>query len=249
MTEYHNPIIYLDTTESTNLFAQEFLKNHEPLHGTVISAGQQLQGRGQRGNQWLSVPGLNLTFSIILFPSKFNVSRHFELNMVFSLGICDYLSAKRVDQFQVKWPNDILVNGNKIAGILLENTIRGELIHTVIAGIGININQVDFIGNYTIEPTSLKRILGITIELKEALPEVLNFIWKRYDQMINQEVELLRKDYHALLYKLNEPCRFTIDNLTWTGLIRGVNQDGQLLIENENGEIKQHPITGIKMLV
>ena len=51
-----------------------------------------------------------------------------------------------------------------------------------------------------------------------------------------------------LLYKLNEPCRFTIDSLTWTGLIRGVNQDGQLLIENENGEIKQHLITGIKML-
>ncbi len=249
MTEYQFPIIYLDTTDSTNLFAQDLLRNHEVLHGTVVSASRQLQGRGQRGHQWLSATGLNLTFSIILMPTQLAVNRHFELNMVFSLGISDYLSAIGVNEIKVKWPNDVLVRGKKLAGILLENTIRGETIHTIIAGIGININQEEFDGEYTIQPTSLKQILQKSFDLKTALNDVLKAIWHRYEQLINQKTEILRADYHALLFKLNEPCTFSTEKRNWDGFIRGINKEGQLLIEEKNGMIVPHSITSISMQV
>ena len=245
---YQHPIVVIDTTDSTNLFAQEMLLSGTIQHGTVIFAKNQRKGRGQRGNTWHSQEGLNLTFSIGLFPRKLNIKRQFELNQFISLAICDYLTATGLNEVHVKWPNDILVNGNKIAGILLENSIRGEMVHAVIAGIGLNVNQELFEGTYKIEPTSIKLVSGKNLNLMEALENLLVFIMQRYNQLMENNTTILRNEYESRLYKLNESCVLTSSEISWHGIIRGIDDEGRLKIEDPDGDIIPHSKTDLKII-
>ena len=125
---------------STNDQAFMLLKTINPVEGTVIYADFQKAGRGQKDNKWESEKGKNLLLSIILYPTSIRPEDQFYLSMAVSLGICDF-----IDSFfpgsKIKWPNDIYINDDKIAGILIENSVMGETIESTIAGIGININQ------------------------------------------------------------------------------------------------------------
>lgn len=249
MPLYPHPIIFLDTIDSTNLFAQNLINSGIATHGTVIQAGFQTRGRGQRNNQWLSEGGVNLTFSIILLPNDLTANRHFELNQVFSLGILDYLVSKGVTGLHVKWPNDIMFSDKKLAGILLENTIRGKFITSIVAGIGFNINQESFSGDYALEPVSLKNIIGKPLDLTETLEELLHCIMFRYEQLINGLSEKLRTDYIQNLFKLNQLNKFKLKDEIWNGKIRGVSEDGELIVEDETGKLIHHPFGEIKMVL
>ena len=248
MTKYHHPVIFLDTTDSTNLFAHNLINTNEAVHGMVIQAGYQTKGQGQRNKQWLSTEGLNLTFSIILFPADLAVERHFELNQVFSLGIYDFLKDKGIAEINVKWPNDIMVSGKKIAGILMENTIRGKFINSIIAGVGINVNQQFFEGEYAIEPVSLSTVLCKTLQLPEALQELLTFILFRYDQLASGKTAELNNDYHNTLFKRYQLSNFKSGDEIWSGIINGVSEDGELIVEDETGKLKNHSFGEIKMV-
>lgn len=245
---FQHPVIFLDTTDSTNLFARELINTNKAEHGTVIQAGSQLNGRGRRNSHWQSTPGLNLTFSIILFPADLSFMRHFELNQTFSLGIYDFLLSKGIQQVKVKWPNDILVSGRKIAGILLENTIRGKLITSIIAGIGININQEVFEGEFTLSPISVKMLLGENYNLETTLQEALHFIMLRYEELSSGKSEKLKKDYLLALFKLHEPCRFKSGDETWNGMICGITEEGELVIEKDSGKLVIHNMDAIQMV-
>ena len=246
---YHHPVIFLDTIDSTNLFAQMLINMNQAVHGTVIQAGSQTNGRGRRNNQWLSENGLNLTFSIILFPADLAVNRHFELNQVFSLGIYDFLNAKGIKAINVKWPNDIMVSGKKIAGILLENTIRGKLITSIVAGIGINVNQEVFEGNYAVGPFSLKLALGKKLKLAETLQELLHFIMFRYEQLSNGKIEELNSDYLSTLFRRNQLSKFISGDVIWNGIISGVSEDGELIVEDETGKLNNYSFGEIKIVL
>jgi len=133
-------IIHYDSLSSTNSTAWLMVREKELPEGTVISANFQTAGKGQHGNRWESERGKNLLFSIILYPSSVSPDEQFLISMSISLGICDFLKHFLSD-IKIKWPNDIYVNGGKIAGILIENSIIGQTIEYTVAGIGININR------------------------------------------------------------------------------------------------------------
>ena len=148
----------------------------------------------------------------------------------------------------VKWPNDVLVNGNKIAGILLENSIRGEMVYAVIAGIGLNVNQELFEGTYKIEPTSIKLVSGKNLNLMEALENLLVFIMQRYNQLMENNTTILRNEYESRLYKLNESCVLTSSEISWHGIIRGIDDEGRLKIEDPDGNIIPHNKADLKII-
>ena len=150
MTKKHD-IIWFERIDSTNEEARRHISDIDNL--SVLSASEQTAGRGQRGNTWTSRPGENLTFSIVLKSPVLMAEDHFALNEIAALSVTDFLSIYGI-KAEIKWPNDIYVDGRKICGILIENSFRGKSISTSIIGIGLNINQRNFNVNLP-NPTSM----------------------------------------------------------------------------------------------
>ena len=119
-------LIELNIVDSTNEYLKRLIKESDVEEGTVILADFQTKGKGQKDGYWESEKGKNLTFSIILYPTSLDVQKQFYLSMSISLGIIEFLSHLSVKS-KIKWPNDIYVNNNKVAGILIENSISEDL--------------------------------------------------------------------------------------------------------------------------
>ncbi len=167
-----NPLIsILDTCRSTNSVLNELT---DAPGGTVIATRCQTAGRGQRGNSWEAEPGKNLTFSMLFRPTELEATRQFELSMIVSLAIADAIDTRLPDGVSttIKWPNDIYIGLEKICGILIENKLSGRLIERAIAGVGINVNQRQFLSDAP-NPTSLiHHNGGTTTDLDTFLAEV-----------------------------------------------------------------------------
>ncbi|TAL80863.1 MAG: biotin--[acetyl-CoA-carboxylase] ligase, partial [Bacteroidetes bacterium] len=130
-------LYFFESLPSTNIHAALILKNEKVPEGSIVYTNYQSAGRGQIGNKWESENGKNLLISIILFPSMIIPVNQFFISMTLSLGICDFLK-RHIPSCSIKWPNDIYVNNDKIAGILIENSIIDNKIENTIAGIGLN---------------------------------------------------------------------------------------------------------------
>ena len=197
----------------------------------IIITDNQTAGRGQRGNTWESEPGKNLTFSIILKPAFLAVKDQFQLNEAISIGITDYLKTNVPQRVQIKWPNDILVQGKKVCGILIENHVSGDEISHSIVGIGININQISF--HYP-RAGSLSLFNGKEYPLADVLRELLQIIETRYLELKQGKRRELENRYLELLYQKDEVHRFEANHQVFDGTITGVNEAGQLAMIVDN---------------
>lgn len=230
-----NKIKNYDEIISTNTFAVNLLKHERPCEGTVISTKKQTGGKGHGVNQWESEPGMNLTISIILYPVFLKADEQFFLSMAISLGIRDFLELF-TENIYIKWPNDIYVSDDKIAGILIENSISGNNFDYCVAGIGININQEKFTEAAS-NPTSLIQITG----RKHSLDNSLNLLCRRLDFRYNQLKEeknrqSIKANYLMNLYHYQEFVQFKHENKKFTAKITGIDPSGRLIILHENGK-------------
>lgn len=216
---------------STNTEAQRLLMQKPLAEGTVVVTDNQMAGRGQRGNVWVTEPFRNLTFSVICTPKFLNPANQIYLAMAVSLGVADWLRdllpAERVN---IKWPNDIIVDGHKLCGILIENQLAGNQITYAIVGIGININQVSFDFPFA---GSLKMFIGRDLNLADCMEKVLERIESRYLMLRNEDYGLIRSDYLENLYWFGEQHIFSQNGKHFPGVITGVDQAGNLEIEIE----------------
>jgi len=224
-------LIYCENTLSTNTFASGLLKNDPVTEGTIIHTNFQLAGRGQKGNRWESEEGKNLLFSIVLFPTIVSPQDQFIISMFISLGICDFLKIF-ITGCKIKWPNDIYAGDDKIAGILIENSITGESISNSIVGIGININQVKFPEDIP-NPVSLKMLSGKDHDLDYCLKQIAICLDKRYKQLLAGNRTEIRTAYISSLFRLNEWCNFITGSGPLYGKINSVARSGCLQIEDE----------------
>ena len=225
--------IWLDTIDSTNTEALRRLPELES--GTVLAAREQTAGRGQRGNTWFTEPGKNLTFSIVL---KFGegglpplrATDAFCLNYVISVAVADFLQSHAI-WCKVKWPNDVYVGKNKICGILIENALEGGNVAASVIGIGLNINQRNF--PQLANATSLWSLTGEEHPLEECLEKVLTLIegWLPYLQDKDKRQSLF-SHYSRRLFNLDVNARYHdyIEEREYTGIIKGVSEDGRLMI-------------------
>lgn len=192
-------IIWVDEATSTNSL---LASRCDCLpHGAAIAARRQTAGRGQRGNSWESAPGANLTFSLLLRPSVITAATQFELSMIVALGVCDSLAAASGLEFKVKWPNDIYAGDKKICGILIENSLEGRRIGRSIAGIGINVNQREFLSDAP-NPVSLICLTGHVYPLEPLLADVCRSIVERLGAYeTNRDAEALSAEYRSRLWR------------------------------------------------
>ena len=223
--------VFMPSCHSTSEVASDLLKKGPIEDGTLIITDNQTKGRGQQGNSWESRPGQNLTFSIVLKPHALTINDHFQLNIISSLAIKSYLNTVCHLKVFVKWPNDIYVGTEKIAGILISNILRSNYIVNSIIGIGLNINQTDF---NVLNATSLKLCSGVGYSLPESLELLVLEIEKYYFKWKRGEINDLVKEYQDSLYWKDVVHTFLVDNNYFTGIIRGINNAGQLHIEREN---------------
>ena len=225
-------------TYSTNNYAATQLLTNSPPDGSVIITDSQIDGRGQGVAKWESESGRNLTFSIVLYPDFLEVSNQFELSKVISLGVVDFLSAFTPD-VSIKWPNDIYIGNGKVAGILIENSIRINKISSSIIGIGLNINQQLFKGDAP-NPVSLGQITQKSYDLDELFSQLCEKIDFRYRQLAAKEILKIDTDYAAILYRRDLWAHYSDENGDFEGRILGVDQIGRLQIETRLGKINRY---------
>jgi BirA family biotin operon repressor/biotin-[acetyl-CoA-carboxylase] ligase len=231
-------ILRFKILSSTNSHAKMLIRDEEAPEGTVVLSSFQTGGRGQTGNKWESEKGKNLLFSIILYPSSVNPEEQFSISMAVSLGICDFLDSK-ISNCKIKWPNDIYVSNDKIAGILIENSLMGETIESCVAGIGLNINQEVFSPS-VLNPGSLKLATGMEYDTNVCLKELLNELDMRYRELLYGDRKKLRKEYISRLYRLNEYHSFKAGKNYFKARITGISGSGLLQIEKDNGSKEEY---------
>ena len=227
-----NQIFRLDKVDSTNNFAANLIEEQLCRNGALILADTQTAGKGQRGSLWESEPGKNLLCSYVYFPDNLSVDFLQELNMCLSISLIKCLKYFEIDA-EIKWPNDILVDGKKISGILIENNVRAGKVKSMIFGLGLNINQQSFLN---LGATSMAIIQGVEFSIDEVslqLTKEFNH-WISFVGVDNQTLKLV---YLNQLYGWNMIHRFQLKGQEFEGIIVGVNDRGELEI-NMLGEIK-----------
>jgi len=233
---------FLPECHSTNDKALSFVKKRQIKEGGIIICDFQSKGKGQRGNEWLSEAGKNLTFSIVLSPNFLDISEQFLLNMAISNALRRLLGEYIYD-LKVKWPNDILVPGEgKLAGILIENVFGAKGWEYAVVGIGINVNQVK---NLHPKASSMARITGSQFELEELFKLVIIQIEQSYIRLKRGKENEIRDEYLNHLFLLDKKSRFESIEGIFEGTIRGVDKNGNLIVEKTGGEKNQF---GIKEL-
>lgn len=229
-------IIHLPETKSTNSYAVEILSKDRPEEGCVIVTDYQTKGKGTDSNTWESEKGKNLTFSLILYPS-FPADQQFIMNKAISLGIYDFLVAELPGhKVSIKWPNDLYIEERKICGILIQNSVIGNKLDYTVIGIGLNINQTSFISNAP-NPVSLKMVTGIEYNLDEILQKLIHSLFNRYYTINPETIEIIETDYQEALYRLMEWHEYLVKESQVYARITGTNDFGQLVLENETGQI------------
>jgi len=237
-----NNIIQINSIDSTNTYAQELLQQTSCIpEGTVINAIEQVGGRGQRGKTWESEKGKSLTFSIVVFPDFLKGESQFLISKAVALGIADYLSktlnpsgGNSNHQMTIKWPNDVYVNGCKISGILIENSITNQSITQSVIGVGINVNQTLFMKKL-LNPISMAMVTGLKYDLTTVLSDVLNCIDVRYKTLVSRSFSVLDQDYLKTIFQLGEWCSYQIKGKVVQAKIIGVSKVGKLILENQQG--------------
>tara|TARA_R110001583_G_scaffold123082_1_gene274395 strand:- start:15966 stop:16703 length:738 start_codon:yes stop_codon:yes gene_type:complete len=239
-------IIKLNAIDSTNSYIKKLVAKSTLESYTAVVAKEQTLGRGQVGTTWVSEVGKNLTFSVLINFENFKIHHQFYLSMAVSLGVFNAINKNVKIDMAIKWPNDILAGKDKIAGILIENIIRGVGIRQSVIGIGLNVNQQNFPKNIG-AATSLKNIYGIDFDTDELLEKIIISIQHFVNYIENENFEALKKRYIALLYKYQKPSMFEEkSDKVFLGKIIDVDESGKLVIELENETIRKFSLKEIK---
>lgn len=223
--------IVLDSVDSTNNYAANVLKASEVAEGTVVLAYYQSHGRGQRGNSWISESGKSLLMSLILKPEYLEATDQFVLNQVMCLGLVRFLKHGLGIDAVIKWPNDILVNGNKLAGMLIENTLRGSRVEHTIVGIGLNLNQSEFPNE--LPATSLKIITGKEYDCAPFAQELMPYLEEEYRKMFDVRNVENRYLQHLLGYR--KPLWYRKAGEEFLAEITGLGPHGELQLRTAHG--------------
>ncbi len=218
-----------ETLPSTNDYLKEMLiDGQSPPEGTVVWALSQTKGRGQLNNTWLTAPSENITLNILLRPSLLHVNEIFRLSKAIALAVNDILNQFIGSQVAIKWPNDIFFKSQKVAGILIENSIQGDLVKSSIIGIGINVNQNEFLSENN--PTSIYNVTGIRIDLEEVKEVLLQNVNKQYLLLQQKNYVEIDQNYFQNLFQVDKLQNFIINEEIISCVVNEVLPDGSIIL-------------------
>lgn len=240
------PIIKLDAIDSTNDYLKQLARVTNLENYTMVLANEQTNGKGQMGAKWVSEKGKNLTMSILIKDVQLDNQNIYDFNIAVALSIIKVLKNIQIPNVFIKWPNDIMAENKKLAGILIENTIKPDGSINAIIGIGLNLNQTNF--DDIPQASSLKCITGKTYE-QEEIAILLKDSLETNRATIEKHSDSLWDDYHNNLYKINYPSPFEDkEGIRFMGIIKKVTHDGKLVVQLEDDSITHFEVKEVKML-
>lgn len=238
--------IRLTSCGSTNEHAKMLKTEKKIADKTAILTDFQENGKGQGKNKWHSEDKKNLLCSVYC-ETDLKVEKHFMLNMASSLSIVETLQGFGV-QAKIKWPNDIYIGDNKVAGILIENSLVQDTISNTIIGTGININQQKF-PEWLPNPGSLSLATGINYDVEKIFQLYIKSIDKYLNMLMSKPDTVLFDQYLNYMYHHNIWASYQVENSNFRGKILGVEPDGKLIMETENGQILHFYHGDIKFVI
>lgn len=226
--------IYDKTVDSTNTRIKA-LAEAGAAHGTVAAAGTQTAGKGRRGRGWVSPEDVNVYLSV-LFRPDFPADRAPMLTLVTAYAMAQAVREVTDLPVEVKWPNDLVIRGRKICGILTEMSMAGENIKYVVTGIGINTNMRDIPGEISGTATSLLLEGGVQTDRMQLIGVMLNHLEKAYDRYTaERNLMWLKKEYNDMLAGYGKPVRILDPLGEYDGVSCGIDDEGCLLVRKEDG--------------
>lgn len=224
-------IIQLHEVDSTNNYAAKLLSEGKLAHGTVILAEHQTAGRGQRGRNWHSVGSKQFTGTYFLKTDFLSVDHLCYLNMAVALSVREMVQSFTKRNVSIKWPNDIFIDSQKIGGILIETNWKNGRVEGAIVGIGVNVSPIQSVAY----ATSLSEIAGKSPEVWTILDLLSKSMNGFYTTLLQSDFGLLKAQYESFLWKKDEVITIEErqDPVPFQGIIRGVDQIGNILVEKE----------------
>lgn len=240
-------IIKLDAIDSTNDYLKQLVREKELENYTVVMAHEQTNGKGQLGAKWISEPGKNLTMSVLIKDLPQDLITVFDINASVAVAIAKLLSSLELDNVFVKWPNDIMADEKKIAGVLIENILKPDGTFTAIVGVGLNVNQTIFKG--LTDATSIIIFSGKTYESLEELAILMVNLIDTYVTLATKSQHDIWEHYNHVLFKKNISMPFIDSNdKRFIGEVKHVNKDGKLTLLQDDQELHFYEAKQIKML-
>lgn len=240
-------LIKLNAIDSTNDFLKKMSQDQELENFTIVLAETQNKGKGQQGAIWLSEPRKNLITSVLISNTLSDIRDVFLLNISVALSIVEALETLNIHSLSIKWPNDIMSENKKIAGILIENLIKENGKIESIVGIGLNVNQTNF--EDLTKASSLKNITNKDFEIEKILNQIIAELKLNINKILLKQESTLWEDYHKWLFKKGIPMAFENEKEErFMGIIQQVNKDGKLEVLLEDDSVKKYGIREIKML-
>ena len=231
-------IIYLERTGSTNEDAKR-LAAEGADSGTVIVADCQEAGKGRRGRNWISPPGTNLYFTLLLKPD-FSPDKASMLTLVMALSVAQALESETKICPGIKWPNDIVHNGRKLCGILTEMTLDAGAIGAVVIGVGVNVTQTEFPEELKETATSLVLEGAAVPDRMQLLNRILEYFDKNYEIYLQRlNLSGLRESYEKYLVNRGRQVRVLDPAGEYEGKALGINESGELLVETADGNVSR----------
>jgi BirA family biotin operon repressor/biotin-[acetyl-CoA-carboxylase] ligase len=239
--------VHLEQIDSTNAYLQR--KQSEcDIRNWVVSADEQTAGKGMGNNGWESEVGKNLTFSLAVDTGFLPAERQFLLSEAVPLGIVEVLDKLLpTEKFSIKWPNDLYYGNRKLAGILINSTIKANMMDLSIIGIGLNVNQMQF-KDWPTQPISLKMITGKHYDLHPLLEQIAAHIIKKVE-LLKSNPTAIEQAYLKRLFRYQTWADYEVDGKALRLFMTGIDAFGRLQLVDEQQTLHCYEIKQIKFLV
>ena len=231
-------IRYFSRIDSTNQYAKRIAEEGAP-DGTLIIADEQTAGKGRSGRTWVTPPAEAIAFTLLLRP-KLSPDRISMVTLVMGLAVTNAVNSLYGVSAGIKWPNDVVIKGRKLCGILTEMSAEVRQVNYIVIGVGINANLTSFPEEIREIATSLKLELGRDINRAELIARVMTEFERLYAEFEAQgDLGAVMQEYNELCLNAGSKVRVLDPNGEYTGTSRGINSMGELLVETEDGQMQE----------
>ena len=244
-------VLYFDTIDSTNTKAQELAEKGYPS-GTLVVADKQESGKGRRGRRWVSPSGTGIFMTLMIKPD-INPNNASMLTLVAALAVAKAITSVTGEEALIKWPNDIVVNGKKVCGILTEMNAQFDYINHIVVGIGINVHNESFPEEISQMASSLMiEAGGKRFHRAQIIAETMAYFEQYYDTFLKtQDLSALVREYDELLVNRNKSVRVLDPKEPFDGKAMGITPKGELIVDTwesrklvSSGEVSVRGIYG-----
>ena len=228
---------YLESTGSTNLDAKRLLEEGAK-DGVLVVAGEQTKGRGRRGRSWQSPSDANIYMTLGLRP-ELKPELAPMITLVDALAVAASVEEVCNLEVKIKWPNDVIIDGKKICGILTEMSTETGFIQYVVIGTGINVNETEFPEELADKATSLRLEKGEILLRAPIVAKCMEYFEIYYERFLQTgDLSLLLPDYEKRLVNMGKRVTVLDPQNEFEGIARGIDKMGELLVEKEDGTIE-----------